>query len=140
MKHKQRWDLMGSKVTVTQLIEKSRVNNKVYWVTRKIEPASGWITGFRTVYEGTVRSDAVINLGYYDPPEYASHLDVSNSVPCLLVCLSPYENPKHVPLNGYTVGGNPGPKKYEITEESRQYLREIMKDHPRDERGRWLKV
>lgn len=140
MAKKEYWDLMGKVVTINKILDRYKHQRKVNWHSRKISPIAGWIVGTRVLQEGEIKEHTTDSYaGYYDPPEYYAYLDVTNTIRCLLVSLSPYANPKHVPLDGFSLGGNPGPTKLSPTHPYRAEMREIMKDHPRDSKGRWLK-
>lgn len=101
----------------------------------------GWVTGIRRLQEGTIVSDY---LAYPENYHY-SYLDVTNTIPVLLVTTWPSRKPYYVPLtrgafeftdeepqSGLKWANTPENERY------REYMREWSKDFPRDEKGRFI--
>lgn len=129
---------MGKTVLVTKLLDKHRRKQTVRWLPRKIPGRAGWIVGTRFLNEGEVKKH-YCNM-YYDPPETYRYLDVTNRVRCLLVCFSPYENARHVPMDGYEIACvQPAPVKWSESDPQRKELSEMSKGWARDSKGRWIK-
>jgi len=138
---KAKLNLMGRRVTVSKIFKRTYKTNERVWEVSDIESRPGWIVGFRHIYNGTYSSGG--NYGGYDePPEYEPpYLAVDKAVPCVLVSFTPYKNPERVPLDAFTLGGEePDFREYKWPNNgAKEELSHLMKDAPRDEKGRWEK-
>lgn len=153
MKTKDLIKLMGKKVTVYKILcKKNKLTNSHYnsyytkestWEEHELDnPITGWFIGFRYVHNGKTRFD-------YNEGHIFEH---SKSIPVILVTEWITKNPLKVPLDGYVYNEdeNPlimSPSRRSWEENSDQYKKEIihlmkseMKNHPRDEKGRWIKI
>jgi hypothetical protein len=140
MKHKDAVALMGKKVLITKVLYRACSDRVYEWREVNETIAShfgvdrvGWVVGVRHLPQGRR-----INHGWEDGTEWKQ---TGKTTPCLMVCPWPTERPVMVPLDGYVL--NPGyePSRYccEWTTQGVEEMRDIMKDWPRDSRGRWIK-
>jgi len=104
-------NLMGKVVTVKRIAE------VVYDKTsqRRIEfcsltpPRAGWVTGVRWMREGKIWNESYDPLTE-GPVLYDRYLEISRTIPVILVTFWPTLNPTRVPLeDGWEVGGTPYP-------------------------------
>ena len=124
MKTKEKVALMGQVVTVTKLLKKNDSQHKKReWIFVDTPPFSGWIVGITVRQCGT----CVAGDGEYDPP----YLDVTSTVPCVLVARWVNSRPVEVPLDGFTLGGEPKPPAYKWTYKDREFMRNEAKSFPR---------
>ena len=86
--------------------------------------------------EFTVR-DIISNLPAIDEPP---HFLQDKVVPCVLVVMWPNLKPLKVPIDAFKLGGEPSPLNTAgWTPEAKEEMKKIMKDWPRDSKGRWMK-
>uniref|UniRef100_A0A6M3LL73 Uncharacterized protein n=1 Tax=viral metagenome TaxID=1070528 RepID=A0A6M3LL73_9ZZZZ len=134
MNCKKKLALMGKIVTVTHEFVRhyGPDNGSREWKASKLlHPRAGWIVGFRTLQNG------FYNYGSYEDQPY---LDVKSTVGCVLVSYWPTTKPIKVPVGiGWIEGGVPKFAQYPWSDEDREDLRKIMKDVPRDIKGKWTK-
>lgn len=85
-------ELMGKRVGVSKKFLRTSYPKKEYWETAV--SLTGWIVGFRTIQNGY--SEWVDEyVGYmWNPTSY---------IKCVLVSLTPHQNPIKVPLDGFEV-------------------------------------
>lgn len=153
--------------TATTVILKGLV--KAWWEEKEIEPRTGWVVGFRAVQEGYVEPGSkgyygIDGLVEDEPSEWRT----TGVKKCLLVAFWPTEKPVHVPLDGYVRVSRGGryidpewirkgpqnrchiaPEPYAMAggwhgnpdwrEKNAEFMKDEMKDWPRDEKGRWRK-
>lgn len=133
-----RQEMMGKIVTVThQLVRKSNGYSR-WWESESLEePRPGWVTGFRTLQNGTVSVEREYGYREYEQRYWNCH----NTTPAILVTFWPTLNPIHVPLDGVVIGGNPQPyptlPDFDVKPFG-ELMREEMEYWPRDNKGRWL--
>lgn len=144
MKRKIMLEIMGQIVTVTHRFERKRIYpesamfrnsrcNKEWHIVNVKDQRAGWIVGFRTLQNG-VYTPGNGDIDDWEP----AYLDVTSTVPCILVSYWPTMNPVKVPEIGFYMGGAPMPPDFPWSEHDREDLRQIMKEMPRDKKGRWI--
>lgn len=153
MTKREKLQLMGKIVTVTHVYERSLQLSgeklKAIWIKEDLpKPRSGWVCGFRYVFDGE-RVAGCGSTDYYGDYEYEQgYFAVENTIPCLMVSFWTNTNPVRVPMDCFTIGGTPEPPTVYSMDayfswrggatNYKDDLREIMKYVPRDEKGRWL--
>lgn len=108
------------------------------------EPRVGMVVGYRTVYDGKIHPGSG---GSYDNPEdyTPAWFEVEGKIPVILVSFWPTYKPVLVkPENiGFTIlvpdNSQYHPTSYKWKDKDKEYLRDIMRAMPRDEKGRWKK-
>ena len=137
--------LMGKIVTASAVYKRveSEADGKVYrtWKPNPIEPRAGWLVGWRTLQNGQLKDGYKDYGDPYEPPEPTGpYLDNVVSVPAACVVFWPTMKPVYVPWDMLVDGGEPkSPAAMcKWDEKDRQYLRDEMRDVPRDAKGRWL--
>jgi len=136
---KDRLELMGEVVTVTQEFKREsdgpwyKPGTRRFWEAKDVDPRAGWVTGFRTLQNGTLQTNG------FEGPTYLTSIE---TVSCVLVAYWPTYEPVNVPLDGFKVGGEPyhNSEEYWNTpegERGREWLRLDAEHWPRDEKGRW---
>lgn len=135
---------------------------RVAWDGKSLEnPRTGWVVGFRHVQEGYVEPESHghgFSEDSYEPAEWKTE----KVIPCLLVAFWPTEKPVHVPMDGYVLllgreqrtyiknhKFQRAPEPYttaggwkehpEYRESNAEFMKDEMKNWPRDEKGRWRK-
>ena len=100
--------------------------------TRVEEPVVGWVIGIRTVHDGHTVPGAWEGGSVWCP-----HTGTGQSV--ALITTSPDKKPILVPVERLEETDLPPDGKVNAWRESdKKEMQEIMRDHPRDEKGRWL--
>lgn len=134
MKKREYWKLMGSIVTVSEIYERRTNGEERKWERKPTPERAGWVVGFRTVQNGT------IDLGRYNPSTEnyePAYLAIESVVQTMLVSFTPHQKPRHVPLDGYVLGGVPEHRENPWDERSKEWMREAAKSFPRDKQGRF---
>lgn len=90
-------NMMGKMVAVTKLFERAYSGNWRKWGSHDVEQVTGWIVGFRTIYDGYVDHE----WGEYGERLGTSYFVQDKSHQCALVALSPRQNAVRVPLDGF---------------------------------------
>lgn len=139
MNTKERLELMGQIVTVRQKLVRqqrriksdARHNRRWWrgWERENVEPRAGWVVGFRSLQNGEYWPGR-----WDDPPTFV----VESTVPCMMVTYWPTYNAFPVPLDAYELGGEPQYTEARYLRRTREFMREVMEDWPRDEQGRWV--
>lgn len=101
MKHAEMVLLMGQVVTVTSRLAR---NYEHKWRPQKCPPWAGWIVGF------TYKMDGTTTYGHWEDGG-ATFRETSRQL-CVLVKSWPTKQAVPVPLDGYTMGGQPEPPDY----------------------------
>lgn len=92
--------MMGQRVTVTKIYQRGLSKGGVrQWVEVEQAPASGWIVGFRTIWDGYTDHDT----GEYGERESGNYFVPTGHKECVLVSFSPRQNPVNVPLDSFTI-------------------------------------
>jgi len=135
MKTRQRTELMGKIVTVTKILARQEPGNRRAWISIETSGGrAGWVVGFRTLQNGTVK----------DSGDWMRYLEISSTVPCVLVAYWHNLRPIQIPFDGYRLGGKPYAVRRYSYEASMlkaisEDMRAVMKGWPRNKRGHWLK-
>ena len=95
---------MGQTVTVAKQYQRAYTAGRRNWLAVDIPPATGWIVGFRTIYDGYVDWDT----GEYGQKESGNYFVPTGHHECALVVFSPRQNPVNVPLDGFTIAAAKG--------------------------------
>jgi hypothetical protein len=135
--------LMGKTVTPTVKLRRTRWGGRREWVEEPIGgPGSinvgraAWVVGHRFLQNGEIR-----RIGTHE-----NIFVQEDTVPAVLVTYWPSMKPFPVPEDGFELGGEPvSTTKISLDIAKRrgyydhgEQMREVMKDWPRDEKGRWL--
>ena len=107
------------------------------------KPRVGMVVGYRTVYDGKIHPG---RQGYEydcDPP----YFEVTGKIQVLLVCFWPRYKPVLVKPEdavlitcaSIEVTNNLHPTICPWSDKDKAWLREVARDMPRDEKGRWLR-
>ena len=143
---KNKYELMGTYVEVQAYMKPVKPGSKRSYIKyKKGCPRVGMVVGYRTVYEGDIKSGSTYFDSYpedYNPPVFIPR----KSIKVLLVCFWPTYKPVLVLpedltsniMQVYSVMMNLHPTTYLWTEEQKQWLRDDVKNQPRDEKGRWV--
>lgn len=144
MKDKERCSLMGLQVTVLKKLIRDegvyKFGVKAYkWISFPLtEPRTGWVVGFRNVYDGE--------------KEYMEEGNIwipIKATPCMLVAYWPTMKPIHVPLDGWRfplvdlendpyIEAPVGPSSlWPLSKEEREDRSTQAKGQPRDAYGRF---
>jgi len=139
-------NLMGQVVTVKAEIKEEyqgqHPNCRRCLVRVPVKERAGWVVGLRWLREGLVRTQA-----NYDPVrpwrgiDEGTYLDVTQTIPTLLVTFWPTMKPVYVSLeDGWELGGEPYPPN--ASPEERQGARDAYVRnkglYPRDRKGRFV--
>lgn len=128
--------LMGAIVIVREVYKRrNRFDGERSWEETEAEDRPGWVVGERWLQDGVVHYN-----GYDAPPEWKPNGTTHH---CLLVSYWPTLRPVRVPMWGYLLADEtqyPYPPVQPVyNEEWRTFQRDMMRDWPRDEKGRWVK-
>jgi hypothetical protein len=132
---KKSWRRMGSIVRVLEVYELKKTygaygeKTRRRWERQPLNPPrSGWVVGYRTIFDGTVERDS-----YDDPPYFA----IEKAHRCVLVAFTPHTRPVQVPPGGFDEVSADEPQ-FEMSERDRAELRAMSKDFPRDAHGKFV--
>ena len=142
---KDKFPLMGKIVTVSEIYERQYLHDQDHpkkerriWGRTTIKPRAGWVTGYRTLYEGNYHSPSYSSAYGDEGPDYEpAFLEVNNTIKCLLISFFPTYNPVRVPVDSVVEGGKPTHTFTPWTEADKAVVREEVRDQPRDDKGRW---
>ncbi len=143
-----KYELMGKYVQVKAYlkpVKKFSARNHEPVVLEK--PRMGMVVGYRTIYDGKIhpgsqRHSYFDTDGDYDPPWF----EVEGRIQVLLVCFWPRYKPVLVKPEDVMIPmavmekviDNLHPTICPMPDSVKDYLREEMKNVPRDKRGRWI--
>ena len=91
-------DMMGKKITVTMQFNRTRKGSWRRWEVSDIIPRSGWLVGFRTIWDGYMDS----GIGTHGEQIGGGYFVNTTHHRCALVSFSSRENAVRVPLDGFT--------------------------------------
>jgi hypothetical protein len=138
--------IIGDKVTIYATVQ-FFYDNSVRRVMHRNEleiPQVGVITGASYKPLGILESESIVEEGMY--PYTIKYLDVTSTVFVYTIKYGMLNSdifvlPEDILIN---FSSSNVPNIYcsqpAWTESSKDYLREIMKNHPRDSKGRWMKI
>ena len=105
------------------------------WESFKAEGRPGWVVGERWLPVGCIEHDCDYGNTWVQLPDHKPRH-------CLLVTYWPTMNPVRVPDNGYELA-HPTIYPYHYQpywpQGAREFARDMMRDWPRDEKGRWVR-
>ncbi|RPH75906.1 hypothetical protein EHM76_00530 [bacterium] len=144
-----KYPLMGQYVEVKKYLKPAkRFSARNHEPVILEESRVGMVVGYRTVFDGITHPGRQ-GGGYYDNDDYEPPwFEATEKIQVLLVCFWPRYKPVLVrPVDVLTVNMMEWPsfkQKYRPTSlpypnDLKDYLRDIMKDVPRDQRGRWCR-
>jgi hypothetical protein len=144
---KNKYELMGQYVEVREYLKPvKRFSGRSHEPVVLEESRVGMVVGYRTVFDGIThpgRQDG----SYYDNDDYEPPwFEATEKIQVLLVCFWPRYKPVLVRLEDVKptwpqieVTDNLHPTITPCPDDVKNYLRGIMKDIPRDSKGRWTK-
>jgi hypothetical protein len=133
---------MGSIVTVLEVYElrrekKEHQKARRWWERVPLQPPrSGWVVGFRTIYDGVIHPAGYVGSYLGEPEVEPGYLSRTASHRCLLVAFTPYAKPVRVPEGGFD-DFRPAEPHFDLPESARRALSEESKGWPRDANGRF---
>lgn len=145
---KNKYELMGQYVEVKAYLKPAKKFSARSHEPKVLkEPRVGMVVGYRTVYDGRIHPGSN-QIGYSMDADYAPpYFVVTGTIEVLLVCFWPRYKPVLVkkeditviwaPYGGVTAMLHPTVSTW--SDDSKKYMREEMKNFPRDEKGRWKK-
>lgn len=126
--------LMGKRVVVEKVYQRTWGEIRTWEANPPFEIRTGWVVGIRYLQTGKRRY-----VGYEEGYEWEQ---TGKPVEALMVCYWPTMKPIPVPLDGFRVATDGDPDPCPSTgawrDVDREYLRQEMKDWPR-EKGKWVK-
>lgn len=136
MKQKEKIELMGKIVTINKMfIRRQQWENggmEKIWYVANTKQITGWIIGF------SVRQDGKSEI--IGPDEGMEWKPKGKAHKVVLVAKWINAKPIPVPYDGFELGGEvPKFPCQEWNEEWKKDQHDIMKNHARDEKGRWIK-
>ena len=91
------YDMMGKQVIVTKQFDRVYKGRWRRWEVCDVAPLTGWIVGFRTIYDGYMDAD----YGEYGENLSGDYFVHDAHHQCVLVTFSPRQNAVRVPLDGF---------------------------------------
>jgi hypothetical protein len=143
---KNKYNLMGQYVKVKAYLKPAKKFSAREHMSVILEhPRIGMVVGYRTVYDGKIHPGSN-QSGYSLDPDYSPPwFEVTGTIEVLLVCFWPRYKPVYgkkedimilwAPHGGVTSMLHP--TTYKWSDKDKDYLREEIKNMPRDEKGRW---
>jgi hypothetical protein len=141
-----KYELMGQYVEVkTYQKPAKRFSARCYEPVILEKSRVGMVVGYRTVYDGNIHPGRQ-GGSYYDNDDYEPPwFEVTGRIQVLLVCFWPRYKPVLVKpedantniITALRVVDNLHPTILPWPDDVKSYLREVMKDMPRDKKGRW---
>jgi len=145
---KNKYELMGQYVSVKAYLKPARkFSARCHTPVILKEPRIGMVVGYRTVYDGEIHPGSNQSGFSFDIDYSPPWFEVTGQIEVLLVCFWPRYKPVLVKsedadpniVTTLEVTDNLHPTIYPWREKDKTYLRDIMKDMPRDTKGRWMK-